>query len=393
MTWRRLPTEAGDGQDLLIAFVASEMNEPFANGLAAEDDSEEQSEAEAALEQYGTDLIGFWQGIATRAAPDETARIVILRTVDPGNRKAVYDKRSTVKALCDAARQWTTAMANAPEWIAWPIFVKRKQIMGRPKQQSPLSLIQLSRKLYIRGGREAAKAPGVSGAEALALFLNEGNQGRRAERLLHLLLERHTSLLAGIAHAGRRGQLKDFDPKATARVDALRSISWLGALLFFLGQNREAYMEDAGFKLGQLLSAVDAVHIGYCEDVRGGSVPPTLVGNSVFAIAGRNPERALSVLQTRWTPYHAWATRAGRTPTATPEKSDASGWAVLRATSQARLAARLCKELHPVFAEMAAGNRTPDDSFRAKLLLGYVAGLKREVKADNSASDEQGISA
>jgi len=390
-TWRRLAAEAGDGQDLLIAFVASAMDEPVANGLAAEDDSEEQPEGKAALEQFGADLIGLWQGIATRAEPGDAARIVILRTVDPGNRKAVYDKRPTVQTLWGAAQEWTTAMANAPQGITWPIFVKRKPIKGQPKRQSPLSLIQLSRKLYIRGGREVTNAPGVSGAEALALFLDEGNRERRAARVLHLLLARHTGLLAGIAHASRRGQLKDFDPKATARLDALRSISWLGALLYFLGQNREAYMNDAGFKLGQLLSAVDAVHMGYCADVRDGNVPPTLVGNSVFAIAGRNPERALSVLQTRWKPYHAWATRTGRARTETPLKGDANGWAILRASSQARQAGRLCEELHPIFAEMTAQNLTPDDAFRAKLLLGYLAGLKREPKSDSSDSNDQGI--
>jgi len=405
MTWRRLPTEAGDGQDLLIAFVASEINEPFANGLAADDDSEEQSEAESALEQYGTDLIGFWQGISTRAAPDETARIMILRTVDPGNRKAVYDKRSTVKALCDAARQWTTAMANAPEWIAWPIFVKRKQIMGRPKQQSPLSLIQLSRKLYIRGGREAAKAPGVSSAEALALFFDEGNRERRAERVLHLLLDRHTNLLAGITHANRRGLLKDFDPKATARVDALRSISWIGALLFFLGRTREDYMEDAAFKLGQFLSAADVVHMGYCADRRGGDLPPVLVGNSVFSSAGRNPVKALAILQQRMSPYLVWGERGAEARQQADTISDTNSdegkvrpWtprspSVRRSRIYEGLRAfERWRELLPeVRAKIPAS--TPTDAFRAQLLLGYIAGLKQESKSENSDSKEEGIAA
>lgn len=143
-------------------------------------------------------------------------------------------------------------------------------------------------------------------------------------------------------------------------------------------------MDDAGFKLGQLLSAADAVHMGYCADVRSGDMPPTLVGNSVFAIAGRNPERALGVLQTRWKPYHAWATRAGRARSGTPDKGDARGWAVLRAVSQARHAAELCAELHPVLAQMTVGGSAPDDAFRAELLLGYLAGLKPKLKPDDS---------
>jgi hypothetical protein len=391
-TWRLLPAETGKRQDLLIAFVASAMDQPVADSLAADvedDDIEDAPDGQLVLEQAGRDMIRLWQGIAAKVKPGEAARILILRTVDPGNRKVVYNKRPTVQALDHAARGWAAAMTNAPQWMSLPVLVKKKLVMGRPKLQAPLSLIPLSRKLYIRGGREAASAPGVSAAEALVLFLDEGDRERRAGRVLRLLLDRHTSLLAGITHAILRNQLKDFDPEASGRVDALRSISWLGALLFFLDRNREAYMDDAGFKLGQLLSAVDAVHMSYCMDMRGGDVPPSLVGNSVFAMAGRNPNRALGVLQTRWKPYHAWASRAGRARAGTSGKEDARRWAVLRAVSQARHAALLCAELLPVFARMKVDGRAPDDAFRAELLLGYIAGLKPEPKSDNSDANEE----
>ena len=44
-------------------------------------------------------------------------------------------------------------------------------------------------------------------------------------------------------------------------------------------------MQGTAFKLGQLLAAADIVHAGYCADVRGGAVPPALLGNQVFAMA------------------------------------------------------------------------------------------------------------
>jgi hypothetical protein len=137
-------------------------------------------------------------------------------------------------------------------------------------------------------------------------------------------------------------------------------------------------MHDAGFKLGQLLSAADAVHMGYCADVRNGALPPTLVGNSVFAAAGRTPYRALEVLQTRWKPYEAWVTRAARSIQGKPEKGDTRGWAILRAASQRHHAKRLCEELQPALAEMRTEGRPPDETFRAELLLGYLAGIKSE---------------
>ena len=38
-------------------------------------------------------------------------------------------------------------------------------------------------------------------------------------------------------------------------------------------------MNEAAFRLGQLLSVADVVHAGYCADVRQGQVPPALLGN------------------------------------------------------------------------------------------------------------------
>src|SRR5271157_1797421 len=94
-----------------------------------------------------------------------------------------------------------------------------------------------------------------------------------ARRLLRMLLHRHGSLLRGVAAARHRGtdHLKIFDPKTDLRRDALRSVAWIAAFLHTLGRQKELYMSDAAFRLGQLLAAADVVHIGYCMDVRGGS--------------------------------------------------------------------------------------------------------------------------
>ncbi len=95
-------------------------------------------------------------------------------------------------------------------------------------------------------------------------------------------------------------------------------------------------MFDAAFRLGQLLAAADVVHIGYCMDVRGGNVPPTLIGNAVFGLAGANPMRALSMLQGRWKPYDAWAKRFLRRRSEAQTKGDEAGWAIRNGRSQAR---------------------------------------------------------
>lgn len=396
-TWRLVPTESGDGQDLFIAFVAAEPDGPAAESLIEEPEVDEEDDTpsrpdlqQAFAESATSRLLKFWAGVAKRV-PGERVRVLVLRTVDPGNRKAVYDRAPTTDALYQAASEWAAAMRAAPGWICYPVFRTKKPVDGRPGPQAPLSLISLSRRVYIRGGREATDAPGVSGGEALALFLNEGDRRRRARRVLRLLLARQGSMLVGVAQATLRGQLKDFDPKASVRLDALRLISWIGALLFFLGRTKETYMDGVSFKLGQLLAAADAVHMGYCAEVRGGQVPPTLVGNSVFACAGRDPKRALAVLQTRWKPYHAWVDRlAKKGAGGSPDKEDARAWAVRRAVSQFRLAAQLCEEIAPL---LNARTEPIDDAFRAELLLGYVAGVRPEKKSDTTAPQGEEIAA
>jgi hypothetical protein len=198
-----------------------------------------------------------------------------------------------------------------------------------------------------------------------------------------------------LAHAKARGGegLKKFDPKFDLRKDALRSIAWIGTLLHILERPKEIYMSDTAFRLGQLLSAADAVHIGYCADLRSGDVPPTLLGNAVFAIAGRDPVRALDVLQGRWKPYGAWARRGDQVTKKATEKlkknkDDQLAWDMLRGLSQARLAGPLCAELQTALGETPVDNR-----FRAELLLGYVAGLERSPKPSDegtTASSDNG---
>jgi hypothetical protein len=391
-TWRLLPTESGKGQDLFIAFVGSALDEPVADSLASIDADEDEGEfapalSRASAEEVSSRWVALWGGVANRATPDERARILIMRTVDPGNRKAVYDRSPSVHALHRAALAWSHAMHNAPQGIALTIFKDKKPVQGRPLPQKPLSLTPLSRKFYVRGGRTSVDAPGIPSAEALALFLDEGDRARRARHVLRLLLQRQTGLLAGVAHARMRGQLKDFDPKATSRRDALDSASWMGALLFFIGRNKEVYMQEAGFKLGQLLSAADAVHIGYCADVRGGDAPPTLIGNSVFAAAGRDPVKALEVLQGRWKPYGAWAKTAAVLRRAAGLEATDKGRAgqMRRAIGQARLAEQLCRDLHEHLAQLRS---PPSETFRAELLLGYLAGIEPEKTSTASKSEE-----
>ena len=149
-------------------------------------------------------------------------------------------------------------------------------------------------------------------------------------------------------------------------------------------------MNDTAFKLGQLLAAADVVHAGYCADVRGGDVPPSLLGNQVFAMAQTAPTKALATLCRRWKPYDGWAKKAARKPNrvesliASNNKDDQQrGWDIKKALRYAR-------EVGPIASELAAslGGCRVDDVFRAELLLGYISALPKAQKQNNDVQDQ-----
>ncbi len=143
-------------------------------------------------------------------------------------------------------------------------------------------------------------------------------------------------------------------------------------------------MHETAFKLGQLLAAADVVHAGYCADVRGGAVPPALLGNQVFAMAQSAPAKALATLCRRWKPYDGWAKKASREPNragsliaGNKKDEQQRGWDIKKALRHVR-------EMGPLAAELASelGDCRVDDVFRAELLLGYIAGLPKSQKEE-----------
>jgi hypothetical protein len=374
-TWNLIPAETGDKPDLLIVSLSSNISYELADAFSTEDDVP----GWPTVEQAAESVVTHFDGLAASALPQDEVRLLILRTIDPANRKAVYDRHTNVQHLHEAAGRWKAAMHNTPSGISFLVASKKVVAVRRPPMLPPISLVALSRMLFASSGRRRVQVSGLPASEALGIFLNDSAAMPRALRVLHLLLKRHEPLLAGLTHASVRGSdsLKSFDKTMDLRRDALRSAAWIGALLFILGRPKEDYMRETAYKLGQLLAAADAVHIGYCAQMRGGDVPPTLLGNAVFSIAGRDPVRALDILQGRWKPYGAWARRTNALK-ASAAKDEQLVWQIRRGISQARLAGPLCSEIKGELLGVRV-----DQIFRAELLLGYVAGLERD---ENSAA-------
>jgi hypothetical protein len=407
VTWVPIPGEAPQQRDLLLAFV-ERVPEAAAAGLLAQEEADRDlseevpntaemaaAESIAAFEKRTERVIN---AVCARVGADfrgTTVRVAVFRNVDPANRKVVCVGTATVGELHQAAVNWAGGERNVPEWVKLPMFSKSERTTSpaAPPHVAPLGVIPFSRQLFVRRGRQRQEVIGLPAAEALALFLGPvgekvGLAHRRVTRLLRLVLGRRGQLVSGTAHTIWRGAgtREQFDIR-----EALRTVTMLGVLLHKLGRAKEEYMSATAFKLGQLLAAADVVHAGYCADVRGGSLPPSLLGNQVFNLAQSAPDKALATLSRRWKPYEGWAQKAARDRgraerlMASKSKDDKQrGWDIRVALRHAREMKPLAQELAASFAEC----RLPDDAFRAELLLGYIAGLPKSRMHEPRTGDD-----
>lgn len=391
-TWRSVPSERPKKSDLLLAFV-DQVPDARVAGLLA--DSEDEEATAPALEQAAflkrTERV--LQAVKAKVTEDFRRTPVtycILRKVDTGNAKVVLYRSNTVGELYDAAISWAQAQGNLPSWLTLPPAKSTNSKLD--PNIAPLQIPRLSQTMFIRDGSNRAKKEpmGITAQDAFSLFLNEGGSQHIARVMLRLLLRRQGELLSGTAQARRKdaSKAKLDDMLKFDRVAALDCAAMFGISLAKVGRHKEVYMNEAAFKLGQLLAVADVVHVGYCIDMRGGSVPPTLLGNSILPIAQTDPVRALSLLCRRWKPYGAWSRKPALWSKGEGMKNGeepaqkSRGWALLAAIRQARQMDELARELHGLLPSPA------DDQFRAELLLGYLAGMPGKSKGDTTLTKE-----
>jgi hypothetical protein len=384
ITWCTVPGERQKATDLFIAFVEGARDAPAVGPLAvdAEEEADEDSELDpiASYERRTERLIEAVRGSLQEDFRKTPVQICLLRKVDEGTRKALFHRLLSIEQLYEAATRWAEAQRNLPPWL----FLWHKNARGRPKSVTPLSIPSLTKRQSVRGGTGVTDTIGLPAAECFGLFLRDGDARRLAQRFLRVVINRRHQLLAASAHVKHGARSQRLDTST-----ALRVITLLGILLHTLGRRGDALMNDAAFRLGQLLSVADVVHAGYCADVRRGQVPPALLGNAVLTMAQANPTKALAVLARRWKPYASWAKRASAAEAARLRGSDkpeerGRGWKISDAIWQYRRAAEISAALHGELPQ------TADDVFRAELLLGYVAGLPPRAKVESEDNDRRG---
>ncbi|MGC4192322.1 MAG: hypothetical protein QM589_14310 [Thermomicrobiales bacterium] len=368
-SWETIPREHGTDVDLLIASIASIPDLEVAEFLSRNPE-EDRADPEDGYIELTSRVIDQLGGDASSPGLAEHIDMLVLRKVDLGNHKVIYHRRMSTADLARAADEWQRANANLPDWFGFPVPVGLGSMeMLRPKPMSPLSIVRISKKRYGEGGAAPVKVGGVSASLAFQCFLRESDARTIARTMLAPIVSQYQPLLVALAAAKKRGAttLKALDPKLALRWDALRAVSWMGILLHQIGRVREDYMSDAAFLLGRLLSAADTMHIRYCYAERKGEIPRDLLGGSLLSMAGKDPMRALGLLQARWHPY----------------------W------TSGRRSAALTSELKDMASQMVGKidelEKPVDDRFRAELLLGYLSGVPVKNQSDLAAESPMEI--
>ena len=123
-------------------------------------------------------------------------------------------------------------------------------------------------------------------------------------------------------------------------------------------------MNDTAFSLGRMLALSDLLHAQYCRVVRGGTLPPQLLGNQHYSMASDRPVRACAVLGERLRIYKAWADTARRDAQGDP--------ALQKAVNTAKWAVSQMGMITP-----ALHGQLPERGFneagKAEMLLGYLS--------------------
>jgi hypothetical protein len=370
--------------EFLIVYLESmpniNVNKAYLLGGVSKDDFSESS-----YEAISSVAIEALKGNKLVKAND-LIRLFALRKADPGRTQVSLQRTYTKSDLVKADECWREASQNIP-YISIPFFRKEIEntIIGReniskiilefvedagakaiflsPQCPFPADLVQLTKKQWFqpkkkndKAKRESSDVPGISLDNIYDVFFASDDGGKQLiEGLLRTTLQRTEPLIIGIGQADHKNKTNEF--RSETRITVLRTISAFAIYLYKLGIKKEDYMKDTFFYVGRFLSLVDTLHYEYCDKVRGGNIPPQLLGNTHLPIALDNPVSAFDMLSRRIGIYQAW-TKKGQ------DNQDA--------LKLARWAVGQLGKVTDSLSEKTLPDHTTSAE-RAQILLGYLA--------------------
>ncbi len=381
ITWSKLPSSS-----LLLAYCRANYDLPITPLITGKSEIEEFDDYIDATES----VLASFQG--TDLNLDSAVDFVEIIKVDKANRKINFSTTARIGQLIQAVKNWKEACGNSPDFRLFAQVKKNKNLMCSPWAISPRQMITLSQKKYIRDGSQFTPVPGVSFADALKLFLGK-NRSDWIRKFLHNFSDQYQPLLRYCALSKLQSSLpkKSITVKTSPKhnAQALSAVTLISVLLYKSGRTKELYMNDFSFQLGQLCSAMDEVHIGYCMSERGGSIPNTLLGNQVYGMALQDPVKAMAFMATRRRPYDSWAKRKKIQLNSKDDKDKQKSKTIQNAVYAQRWMGKQAAKLNQYLRE---SDISTSDSYKAELMLGYLAGRpfvkKKESTKPNTDKGE-----
>ncbi len=372
--WSKLPSNIGASPSLLLVYCKEDWDlslTPLITGESEIDDFDDYLDATESV-------------IATFKGKNLSLDVVIdfaeIIVLDKANRKINFRTTAKVRELVRAAEQWKQACQNSPSFKLYAQMHNTEKKMCSPWAISPQQVMYLSRQKYIRDGTVSTSLPSISFADVMKLFLGKNNQ-TLAKRCLQHIAEQYQPLLNYCALSRLQSVLQakahiKTHPKNNTQ--SLSAVTLMSVLLYKIGRTKEIYMNDFAFQLGQLCSAMDELHIGYCKSERKGDIPNTLIGNQVYGMALQNPVKAMDFMATRRRPYDSWVKRMMAKNIRSEDKAiTAAIFAQIWMSKQA-------KSLNEFFSS----SMVKSDTYKSELMLGYLAGRPFEQK--NISNNNQG---
>ncbi len=315
---------------------------------------------------------------------DQSVNIIEVISLDKANRKIYYSTTSSINNLKDASKRWLTACEQTPD-VRLLIELKNEDNKKISKCASPMKLapeqiVRLFQKKYVSSGQRSNSVYTFSFSDAMNLFLSRTDSVcSLARRSLSKFIDQYEALLESCALNKCRNEKMN---KAN-NAEALKAVTVISILLYKSDRNKEQYMNDFPYQLGQLCSAMDELHVGYCHAVRSGQVPSSLIGNTAYGLALQNPVKALEFLSLRLKPYQAWAIKKISDDDKTTGKFDSNKF-IKSGLFAYRWISDESKQLQYYFKNH---DLKVNELYKAELMLGYLSGRPYDSKNDNSKSD------
>ena len=369
-TWDLLPSEAG-GNDLLLSFCRAYPDICIAR-LVAHDDGLDDLLDESGYEFEASQICKAFKGSDIDLSVEPRIDFLLLRKISDGVQKAIFSSSIPIRQLETQSANWNRACKNVPS-IELELFIpgRKENKYCSSSSISPKQFASIFKKNYSRSiDDKQKKVPGIAFTEVMELFLNDRCSSDMVSRLLNKILKQFSNLLE--LTALRKTNSKKHHP------DSLYAITAMGLLLYKSGRKKEVYMKELAYKLGQFCSALDEIHIGYCESERKGQEPGRLIGNQAYAAAVVNPQKALEITAQRFAVYKSWADKNSR------EEDERLKEKAKNAKYANFWLRKHSKELHQLIPEKIPVS-TPES--RAELLLGYLAGREIIKKKDSNHSE------